>query len=157
MKRLLILAVLFVAVPSGGEAAPSGVPLLPPAARAGESVLYGHIRSLVRKGSRYEMRLDPAWWLTGVAAQRAAVEDRAIQPGEPVPNDYYIVEGGHRLLTFPVAASARASILNRQKLPHSMRTTVPRLTTLVEGTRFGFWVRLNKRGTVIALDQQYQP
>ena len=55
---------------------------LPPAAPAGQMVLYGHIKSLARKSGRFEMRFDPAWWLTGVAAEGAAVEDKAISPGD---------------------------------------------------------------------------
>ena len=44
--------------------------------------LYGHVKSLTRKGTRYEMRFDPAWVLNGVAAEHAAVEDGAIAQGE---------------------------------------------------------------------------
>jgi hypothetical protein len=84
---------------------------LPPAAPSGQWVLFGHIRSLARKNGRFEMRFDPAWWLSGVAAERAAVEDKTISPGDPVPNDYYIVNEGHRLLTFVVAPRARVTIL----------------------------------------------
>ena len=33
---------------------------------------------------------DRAEFLTGAAAQRAAEADGVVEPGEPVPNDYYI-------------------------------------------------------------------
>jgi hypothetical protein len=79
-----------------------------------QDVLYGHIKSLKRVGGRYEMRFDPALFLQGTAAERAAVEDKAIQAGEPVPNDYYIVDEGHRLLSFVVAAKAPVTVLTRQ-------------------------------------------
>jgi hypothetical protein len=159
VKRLLLLATLVAAFPSaGGHAADTSLPLLPPAARAGQTVFYGHVRSLTPRGGRFEMRFDPAWWLTGVAAERAAVQDKAIRPGEAVPNDYYIVEAGHRLLTCPVPASATVTVLNRRALPQSMPTTVAKLAQLVRsGTSNGFWIRLDKRGSVISLDQQYQP
>jgi hypothetical protein len=72
---------------------------LPPAAGPGRQVHYGHVRSLRRVGGHFEMRFHPVLWLTGVAAERAAREDGAIGPGEPVPNDDYVVDESHRLLT----------------------------------------------------------
>jgi hypothetical protein len=159
VKHLLLLAPLVIAFPSAaGHATNSSLPLLPPATRAGQTVFYGHIHSLKREGGLFEMRFDPAWWLTGVAAQRAAAQDNSIRPGERVPNDYYVVEAGHRLLTVPVPASAAVTVLNQRALPQSMPTTVAKLAQRVQsGTSFGFWARLDKRGSVISLDQQYQP
>jgi hypothetical protein len=133
---------------------------LPPAARVGETVLYGHIRSLTRKGKRFELRFDPAWWLGGVPAERAAVQDKVIRPGEPVPNDYYIVDESHRLLTYVVPATAHVTVLDIRHLPNSVSVSVDRLARLVRaGTRFGFWIRVGKRypSPVLSLDQQYQP
>lgn len=180
--RLLVagLAVLLVSVPAacgGGSKleAPKSAPVvrLPPAAPAGQSVMYGHIRSLERKRARFEMRFDPAWWLSGVAAERAAVEDKAISPGEPVPNDHYVVEEGHRLLTFVVAARAPVTILT-SGVSHA-RITVSELARLVSGKNprhrpllaplpgfgdsFGFWIRVGDRypNPVLSLDQQYRP
>jgi hypothetical protein len=49
----------------------SGFLQLPPAAPAGQMVLYGHIKKLTRKGSRFELRFDPAWFTSGVTASRA--------------------------------------------------------------------------------------
>jgi hypothetical protein len=45
-----------------------------------EFVLYGHIKSLVRTARGFDLRFDPAFWLTGQTANRAAVEDGVIQP-----------------------------------------------------------------------------
>jgi hypothetical protein len=130
--------------------------------------MYGHIRSLVRKGDRYELRLDPALWLEGATAQRAAVADGAIAPGEPVSNDYYIREEGHRVLTFVVPASARATVLTN---PGGIRsTTIPisELALIVQGKNpkhralfdrsngLGYWIRYST-DRVLSLDQQYQP
>lgn len=56
------------------------------------------------------MRFDPAWFLSGEAANRAAAEDGAVEPGQPAPNDNYVVEEGHRLLTYLVAASAQIRV-----------------------------------------------
>ncbi len=179
--RLLLagLAVLLVSVAAacGGGSKPEArnpdFVRLPPAAPAGQWVLFGHIRSLARKGGRFEMRFDPAWVLSGLAAERAAVEDKVLSPGEPVPNDHYNVEEGHRLLTFVVAAKAPVTILTRAV--SQTRITVPELARLLRGKnprkrplmgdsrpfgeRFGFWIRVDDRypNPVLSLDQQYQP
>ncbi|HUK94031.1 MAG TPA: hypothetical protein VLU96_03135, partial [Gaiellaceae bacterium] len=129
---------------------------LPPAAAAGQMVLYGHIKSLVRKSGRVEMRFDPAWWLTGVAAEGAAVEDGATSPGQGVPNDYYIVDEGHRLLTYVVAANAPVTIVTAGA-GHAM-IGVSELTQLFNGQNlkhrvlmgggvrgFGFWIRVGDK------------
>ena len=143
---------------------------LPPAAPAGQMVLYGHIKSLARKSGRFEMRFDPAWWLTGVAAEGAAVEDGAISPGDSVPNDYYIVDEGHRLLTYVVAAKAPVTIVTAGA-GHA-RISVSELAQLFSGKNpghralmgggvrgFGFWIRVGDKypNPVLSLDQQYQP
>jgi hypothetical protein len=128
--------------------------------------MYGHIRSLVRRGARYELRLDPALWLEGVTAQRAAVADGVLRPGEPVPNDYYIRDEGHRVLVFLVPASARATVLTAG--PRSTSVPISELAQIVKGKNpnhrklfdrargLGYWIRYST-DTVLSLDQQYQP
>ena len=142
---------------------------LPPASPAGQMVLFGHIKSLAHKSGRFEMRFDPAWWLTGVAAESAAVEDGATSPGQGVPNDYYIVDEGHRLLTYVVAAKAPVTVVTAGAA-HA-RITVPELAQLLSGDNpehrslmgpvsgFGFWIRVGDKypNPVLSLDQQYQP
>jgi hypothetical protein len=126
--------------------------------------MYGHVKSLTRKGSRFELRLDPAFWLQGLTAERAAVAAKAIPAGEPVPNDYYILDEGHRVLTYLVAPTARVTVLTRGVA--STRVTVAELAQIVRGTnprhrpllepKAGFWLRVES-DTVRSLDQQYQP
>jgi hypothetical protein len=143
---------------------------LPPAAPAGQMVLYGHIKSLARKSGRFEMRFDPAWWLTGVAAENAAVEDGAISPGDSVPNDYYMVDEGHRLLTYVVAAKAPVTIVTAGA--GNARISVSELAQLFNGKNpkhrslmgggirgFGFWIRVGDKypNPVLSLNQAYQP
>jgi hypothetical protein len=140
---------------------------LPPIASAGQLVLYGHVSSLTRRAGRFELRFDPAWWLTGVAAERAAADDGAIRPGEPVPNDYYVVDEGHRLLAFVVSAGARVTVLTSSAV--GTRITVSELAQLVAGRnprhrrllepKAGYWIRVGGRypNPVVSLDQQYQP
>jgi hypothetical protein len=139
------------------------------AASTGDALVYGHIRALTRRAGRFELRFDPAWWLTGLPAERAAVEDRAIAPGDPVPNDYYIVEEGHRLLTYVVRANARVLVLDSRLRPFEI--TVAELVQVRSGrnptgrrlydrgNHLGYWIRVGTTypSPVLALEQQYQP
>jgi hypothetical protein len=168
MKLLLTIlaaAAIAVAALSLSSHSPSA-PAAPSSAAAERppNVFYGHIRSMTRTGRRFEMRFDPAWWLTGVAAQRAALEDTG---SSDVPNDYYIVEEGHRLLTFVVPAAARVDILTGAA-QHS-RISAAELAQIVKGRnprhrrlfepRAGFWIRIGEKypNGAVALFQQYQP
>lgn len=134
-----------------------------------EVVFYGHIKSLTRRGSRFELRFDPAWLLFGVTAERAAVEDRVLQPGEPVPNDSYTVEGGHRLLTFVVLPTAQVTVLTKglrsttipvSELAQIIRGKNPRHRSLFDPSNSsGFWIRVGNKypNPAVSLNQQYHP
>ena len=129
---------------------------------------FGHISSLTRGDDLYEMRFDPAWFTSGATANAAAAEDGIVEPGEPVPNDNYRIEEGHRLLTYLVPSDAHVTVLTRQGDPANFGATpitVAALEQLVNGQRpvelfepldTGMWIRTNI-DTVCALDQQYQP
>jgi hypothetical protein len=162
---ILLAAVSATSRPSVAPASSSAV------AKQREVVQYGHIKSLARKGRRFELRFDPAWWLTGLTAERAAVEDKAIRPGEAVPNDYYIVDETHRLLTYVVPATAHVTVLTRRGAGPIPATaiSVSELAQIVKGKnprhrrltepKAGFWIRIGNKypGPVLSLDQQYQP
>src|SRR6266540_3523618 len=75
--------------------------------------IYGHVKSLERTGDHFELRFDPAWFTSGLTANTAAAEDGAVEPGQPVPNDNYVVDEGHRLLTYRVAANAHVTVLTK--------------------------------------------
>jgi hypothetical protein len=159
----LVVAVAAWSRPSH-DAATIAQPTLtgPPRALA----IYAHIRSLTRRGPRYELRFDPAWWLGGTTANRAAVEDGVIPPGDIVPNDYYVREESRRLLTYRVPLTARATVVTAG--PRSTSIAVAELAEIVKGrnprgrrllvpgNRLGFWIRV-RLDTVRSLDQQYQP
>jgi hypothetical protein len=130
-----------------------------------ELVAFGYIKSMTPKGGGYEMRFDPAWFLLGETANVAAAEDGAVEPGEPVPNDNYRLDEGHRLLTYLVPADARVTALT--KGVEGTRITVSELAQLVQGKNpfprplfepitTGFWIRV-RIDTVRSLDQQYLP
>ena len=127
------------------------------------SVFYGHIKSMHRTKAGFEIRFDPAWWLTGRAAEQAKFEDTG---SRDVPNDYYVVEEGHRLLTFPVARNADAAVLVGTK---PVRISAAELNAIENGRNpnhrrlsqpgSGFWIRIGERypNPAVKLYQQYQP
>ena len=139
---------------------------LPPATPAGQTTVFGHIKSLVRQGGRYEMRFDPALLLHGATAEQAALEDTG---SSDVPNDYYVLDESHRLLTYVVARNAKATILTRG--PKTTTVSVAELAQLLKGKNpqrrplfgrpkdFGFWIRVGQMypNPVLSLDEQYQP
>jgi hypothetical protein len=133
-----------------------------------ERVQFGHIELLTRKGDHFEMRFDPAWFLSGETANTAAAEDGAVEAGQPVPNDNYVIEEGDRLLTYLVPNDARVTVLTKEGDPAQLGATpitVSELAQIVQGTsslelfeplETGVWIRVNV-DTVRAIDQQYQP
>src|SRR2546428_9657155 len=170
---ILALAATLVVAASGSArllAAPassSAATTLPPAARPGQTTLYGHVKSLARKGDHFEMRFDPAWWLTGVTAQRAALADTG---SSDVPNDYYIVEEGHRLLTYVVPTTAHVTVLTRNGVGiPATAIPVSELAQIVKGKnpkhrqlmepKAGFWILIGSKfpSPRLSLGQQYQP
>ena len=169
---LAVLAAAAAAWPRDVTRAPAAACVtkrLPPAARAGELVLFGHVRTLVRRFTGFELRVDPAFWLGGLTANRAAREDKVIAPGDTVPNDYYIRDDGHRLLTFRVPTTARATVFTvRQGRVCLTRVGIGELAQLVRGKNprrralfdprrhLGYWIHV-RTDTVRSLDQQYQP
>lgn len=167
MKASIVVLVAFV-IAGAAIYASSGLWAAPPAAEPVESdgrLLYGHIASLAPKGDRFEMQFDPAWWLNGETASRAMLEDTG---SSDVPNDYYIVEEGHRLLTYLVPATAHVSVLTGGGAA-TTPIEVSELARIVSGEnpkhrklsqpKAGFWILVDDRypSPVLSLDQQYQP
>ncbi len=155
-----VLAVSVAATTSAPAARQTADQRLPTAAPAGQTTLYGHISSLVRRGGSYRLRFDPALWLTGLPAERAC-------GCRPVPNDSYVVDESHRLLTYVVPSNAHATVLTGGA--HGTPVTVSELAQIVNGKnprhrrlsepRAGFWIRVgfDYPSPALALDQQFQP
>jgi hypothetical protein len=131
-----------------------------------ETRVFGHIESLAPRGDGFELRFDPAWFLTGETASRAAAEDGRVEPGEPVPNDVYVVDESARLLTYAVPADADVEVLARggtgfQPTP----VPVSELVLILAGTsdvhlfeplESGIWLTV-RIDTVRRIEQQYRP
>ena len=162
-----LAAVLVLAAGCGGTKSVTRTVTVDSSAKQGvgaplEHVEFGYIKSLEQKGAGYELKFDPAWFLSGETANKAAAEDGAVPPGEPVPNDNYVVDEGHRLLTYRVAPDARVTVLVDG--PEGEPITVAELARIVNGNHkplwepieTGFWIRY-RIDTVHSLDQQYRP
>jgi hypothetical protein len=162
MKRIVFVVAVAGIVAASAWA--SGFVQTPPAAPVGQQVYYGHIKSIVPHGSKLWLRFDPAWFLSGLTASRAAFEDTG---SADVPNDNYVVEEGHRLLTFLLPATARVTVLtNDGSGISSVRIPVSELRQIVAGKKTahklfeslqsGVWIRI-RIDTIKELDQQYRP
>jgi len=155
----VVFGVLVFTNDSDTEATPGG-------AGACDNKLYGQVHSITRKGDGYELRFDPAMFTSGATANTAAAEDGAVAPGEPVPNDNYVVDESHRLYTYVLPADAKVSVLTRQaeslastpitvaQLEQLLRGETP--VELFEGLDTGFWMRYHV-DAVCSLEQQYKP
>jgi hypothetical protein len=137
----------------------------PPAAPAGASALWGHIKSLTPRGSRFELRFDPALWLGGSTAKRAAAEDQ-----RDFSNDYYVVDESHRLLTYFVPKNAPVTVITSGRGICSPSVSVSELAQILRGKNpahrplysprsLGYWIVVNFRysNAVRSIDGQYQP
>lgn len=155
MKASLVIVLLAALLASGALASSSSAP-------GKQQVLYGHVKSVTRVGKRFELRFDPAWWLTGVAAEHAC-------GCKPVPNDAVVVDETHRLLTFALRKDAPVTVLVRGGRVSIATISVAELAQIVQGKnpqhrqllepKAGFWIRVLQTypSPVVSLDQQYQP
>jgi hypothetical protein len=143
------------------------------ASATGDQRLYGQVKSLERKGDHYELRFDPAWFLSGVTGNVAKAEDEhtSCQPSAcpPVPNDNYRVDEGQRLLTYLVPADVRGTVLTKGGVTYgpSPGTTITaaQLAEVVAGKSSlklfeplstGVWILVHV-DTVQTFAQQYLP
>jgi hypothetical protein len=151
---------------ASGDAVAATSPFLPspPLRPPTLLVFYGNPARLDRTGARWELQVDPAAFLEGETARRAAVADRVIAPGDPVPNDYYVRNESRRLLVYRVARNARVTVITAGI--RATRVTVTELAALLRGRNpqkrklfgplNGFWIQA-RGDTVLSMDQQYRP
>jgi hypothetical protein len=129
---------------------------------------FGHIRSLVHRRDHYDLRFDPAWFTSGETANAAAADDGAVEPGQPVPNDNYVVDESRRTLKYFVRPGAPVTVLvnnptgilstpiSVSELAQIVRTGESGRRRLFEPLESGVWIR-SRIDTVCSLDQQYRP
>jgi hypothetical protein len=157
MKTSLLITVLVAVLASGALAASSSTTDV-----QSKLVLYGHVKSVTHTSRGYRLRFDPAWWLTGSAAEHAC-------GCKPVANDYFVVDETHRLLDFPVSGAARVTVLVRGATVSTASISVAELAQIVAGKnprhrqllepKAGFWIRVSQKypSPITSLEQQYQP
>jgi hypothetical protein len=163
MRTLFLGTVAGAVLASSVAAAPTTPSFFSPPR---ELVYYGHVRAVNRVGGRFELRIDPALWLSGETANRAAVADKVIPPGDVVPNDHYVREEGHRPLIFLASPTARVTVLTYAGKILSTRIGLAELTEIVKSRnpkkrrlfepKNGFWIRV-VGDRAVSLDQQYSP
>ncbi len=178
MRGLSIVAAgLALSAPAAGFAATRTVEqrltAAGPAAAAsatGDQRLYGHITSVTRRAGHYELRFDPAWFLSGLTANAAWAHDQGVscRPSAcpAVPNDSYVVDESHRTFVYLVPASVRGAVLVHGPTGFvSKRVTVAELAKIVAGTSpvklyeplaTGVWILVHV-DSVRSFAQQYVP
>ena len=89
-RALAACVVIVLAACGGGDNAPEAGPTPYGGAAIQTAEQVGFIRIVDTSTEPATLEFDEAEWLTGEAAQKAAVEDGQLEPGQPVANDYYI-------------------------------------------------------------------
>ena len=122
---------------------------------------FGHIVSI----NSTDVTFDPAEFLTGEAANKAARKDGAIGPNETVPNDYYIVDKNHRAGTIRISMDVEVFIDTlRDGIPGPAPAEINFLSCAFSSgdpidanhVSNGYWLTV-KGGLVTKIEEQYVP
>jgi hypothetical protein len=128
---------------------------------------FGYIRSVSTAGPTATLAFDEAEFLTGKEAQKAAEEDGAVPPGEPVPNDYYIRNADTATKTFRIANDAQITAKRCPLCRHGKPGELdPFLASFMQGRQTYadpyrgrnalYWLTI-QNGIVVGIDEQYVP
>ena len=128
---------------------------------------FGYIRSVSTAGPTATLAFDEAELLTGKEAQKAAEEDGAVEPGEAVPNDYYIRNPDKSTRTIPIATDAKITAKRCPLCRHGKPGELdPFLASFAQdrqtyaepyrGKSALYWLRIED-GRVVGVDEQYVP
>jgi hypothetical protein len=134
---------------------------------APENEQFGYIRSVSTAGPVATLAFDEAEFLTGDEAQKAAEADGAVEPGEHVPNDYYVRNPDKATKTYQIANETRITAtrcsLCRNGKPGELG---PFLASFMQGRQTyadpyrgkysQYWLTI-EGGRVVAIDEQYVP
>jgi hypothetical protein len=133
----------------------------------GDQWFHVQIRSIARDGDHFLVRVDPSWFLSGIAANVAQAQDqgRRCKPDacQPVDNDNYVVEESHRAYTFILPDSAHGTVLtsssDRRTISAAELAALVHKTSslhLFESLQSGVWIYVHI-DTVRTFAQQYVP
>lgn len=121
---------------------------------------FGFIRSLEPGAGAPTMVFDRAAWLTGKAAQRAALADH-----QEVSNDYYIRNEDRSTSALPVAPDAKITVVAPDAIagrPSSLAALLATFRgprpggTFHQGPGAEYWITV-RDATVVAIAEQYTP
>lgn len=126
---------------------------------------FGYLRS-VDAGER-TLTADLAEFLTGDEADRAAARAGEIEPGEDVPNDYFIVNEDEAYVEIPLAADLRIRVVGTppelvkgELEPFAeafgLRPDEVDPASTYRGVTSQYWLTL-RDGAVAAIEEQYLP
>ena len=165
---LLSLALVTVGCGGGGkESIPEPATTQSTTTRSMPAERFGFIRSVSTAGPAATLAFDEAELLTGKAAQKAAEDDGVVEPGEAVPNDYYIRNREKTAQTLRIAndaaITAKRCPLCRKGRPGELE---PFLAAFAQGRQTYadpyrgkhalYWLTIED-GEVVGIDEQYVP
>jgi hypothetical protein len=159
--------VLMLAACGGGDNEPEAGPTPYGGAAIQTPEQFGFIRSVDRSTEPATLEFDEAEWLTGEAAQKAAVEDGKLEPGQPVANDYYIRNPDKATRVLEVdpdtAVTATRCQLCRDGKPGNVTDFLASFSRKGQtynddyrGAESQYWLTIED-GRVLAIDEQYRP
>jgi len=153
------------AAPEPSQAQASTQSASPPPAAPAEQ--FGYIRSVSTAGPAATLAFDEARFLTGTEAQKAAEDDGAVEPGEAVPNDYYIRNPDKTTRTLRIANDAKITAKRCSLCRHGRPGELgPFLASFMKGRqtyadpyrgRYALYWLTIEDGQVVAIDEQYVP
>jgi hypothetical protein len=112
-----------------------------------------------------QLTFDLAYFLTGDEAVKAAIADGVIKHGEPLPNDYYIVNDNPKLRTVPFAPEVVVRVIDWKQccdlVPGDFAPFVEAVNSgSAKGSYHGvtspYWIRV-KGGVIVKIEEQYLP
>jgi hypothetical protein len=168
LAAVLVGALAFAAVALAGVLRPARAVATGTTTGAfcGEQRLFGFVRGLTKTGATYRLLFDPAFFLSGVTANRAAAQDGAVPPGQPVPNDNYVVDESRRTYVYRVTSATKVRVIVQGgNITAGTPVTVATLAQLVQGKHpvklfekldTGFWLGVHV-DRACSITQQYHP
>jgi hypothetical protein len=172
--RVLLLSLALVMAGCGGGGREKAEPTptqtsTQPAPKPGppSAERFGYIRSVSTTGPAATLAFDEAEFLTGKEAQKAAESDGVVEPGDPVPNDYYIRNRDRTRQTLRIANDAAITAKRCQPCRNGQPGRLdPFLASFAKGrqtfadpyrgTYSQYWLTI-RDGEVVAIDEQYVP
>jgi hypothetical protein len=170
---MLLLSLALVAAGCGGGSDKESVPE-PATTQATTTTTksmpakqFGYIRSVSTAGPAATLAFDDAQFLTGKEAQQAAEEDGAVEPGESVPNDYYIRNPDKSTRTLRLANQATVTSVRCSPCREGVHGKLGPFLASFMAPRQGYgapyrgkyglyWLTIED-GEVVAIREQYVP